>query len=286
MAKDYSWAVAVMRAGYAGRGVTYGAIAGLSLWAIWRGGEAQGTGSALRTLGTEGWGIVVLCLIAIGLLCYAVWRGIDAAEDLEDYGNEAKGKVARAGMIVTGLTHGAIAALALSIVLGQDDGGPGGEGGGQGQGGVASIVGRVLEWPGGRWIVGIAALCTIGAGVYYLVKGFKAKYREHLRANHFTENYDWALRLGVMANGVLIVIIGGFLGAAAASDSESQAGGLGAAFDWLASQPFGNVLVVTVCIGLLAFAFFCFVNAAYRIVPKASDPGVRTLGAKLKAAAS
>ena len=284
MATAYSWAVPIMRAGYAGRAVTYGAVAALSLWAIWRGGDAQGTGSALRTLGTEPWGVVVLWAIAVGLLCYAVWRGIDAIEDLEDYGAEAKGLVARAGMVVTGLTHGVIAALALSIVFGQG-GSSGGGGEGQGQGGVAEAVGRVLDWPAGRWLVGVAALCTLGAGVYYVAKGLKAEYREHLRANPFTRRYDATLRAGVMANGLIILIIGGFLGAAALSDSESQAGGLGAAFDWLASQPFGNALVVILCLGLLAFAFFCAVNAAYRIVPKAADPSIERLSAKLKGAA-
>ena len=277
---DYSWAVPVMRAGYIGRGVTYAAVAGLSLWAIWRGGDAQGTGSALRTLGTEWWGVAVLWVIAIGLLSYAVWRVIDAAKDLEDYGSEAKGLVARAGMVVTGLIHGVIAGLALSIVFGQSSGG-GGDG--QGQGGLADAVGVVLDWPGGRWIVGFAALCTLGAGVYYVAKGVRASYRKHLAANHFTTNYDWLLRAGVVANGVIILIIGGFLGRAAMADSEAPAGGMGAAFDWLASQPFGNALVVILCVGLLLFAAFCIVNAVYRIVPKASDGGVETLARKLKA---
>jgi hypothetical protein len=280
---DYSWAVPLMRAGYAGRGVTYLAVAGLSLWGIWRGGQAQGTGSALETLGNSTWGVVVLWLIAIGLLAYAVWRGIDAVQDLEDYGTEAKGLIARAGMIVTGLIHGAIAGLALSIVFGGGGGGGGAEG--QGQGGVAGAVGTVLDWPGGRWIVGFAALCTLGAGLYYLGKGWKASYREHLQANHFTRNYDWALRAGVIAQAVLILIIGGFLLTAAWQGSESEAGGLGAAFDWLRSQAFGQILVVIVCLGLLGFAFFCFVNAAYRIVPKASDPGVMTLARGLAARA-
>ena len=276
---DYSWAVPVMRTGYAGRGVTYLAVAGLSLWAIFRGGDAQGTGSALRTLGTEPWGVVVLWLVAIGLFSYAVWRGIDAIEDLEDYGSDAKGLISRAGMIVTGLIHGAIAGLALSIVFGQSSSGGGGGGGD----GVSKAVGAVLEWPGGRWIVGIAALCTLGAGVYYAVKGFKSTYRKHLQANEATRRYDGLLRAGVIANAVIILIIGGFLGRAAMADSEAQAGGIGKAFDWLAGQPFGNVLVVAVCVGLLLFAVFCFVNAAYRIVPKAQGDEVETLAKRLKA---
>jgi hypothetical protein len=275
---DYSWAVPVMRAGYAGRGVTYLAVAGLSLWGIWRGGQAQGTEQALGNLSDSGWGVATLWVIAVGLFAYAIWRGIDAVEDLEEYGREAKGLVARAGMIVTGLIHGALAAVAIGYALGSG----GGSGGG---GGVSSATGRVLELPAGAWIVGFAALCTIGAGLYYMAKGWKATYREKLRANEFTRNYDWALRFGVVAQGVLITIIGFFLGAAAMRGSEASAGGVGKAFDWVASLPGGWFLIVLLCIGLLGFAFFCFVNAAYRIVPKVSGGELTSLKDKLKAMA-
>lgn len=278
---DLSWTIPVMRTGYAGRGLTYLSIAGLSLWAIWQGGEAQGTGSALERLSDSGWGIAVLWLIALGLFAYAVWRGIDAMEDLEDYGSDAKGMISRAGMIVTGLIHAAIGALAISIAMGGGGGGSGGGGGG-----VSGLVGRILDWPGGAVIVTVGGLITIAAGIYYLVKGWKAKYREKLRANHFTSNYDWALRFGVISQGILIVIIGGFLAVAGFRGSSQEAGGMGKAFDWLASQPFGNILVVIVCLGLLGFAFFCFVNAAYRVIPKVAGDDLQTLAAKMKAKAT
>lgn len=268
-----------MRVGYAGRGVTYAAVAGLSLWAIWRGGEAQGTSSALEHLSGSGWGIAVLWLIGIGLLAYAIWRGINATEDLEEYGAEPKGMVARAGMIVTGLIHAVIGAVAISLALG--GGGSGGEGGG-----LSDIVGRILEMPAGRWMVAFAATCTIGSGIYYAIKAWNGKYRETLMANHFTRNWDWALKAGVLAQGIVITIVGGFLAVAAWQGNESEAGGMGKAFDWLASQPFGNVLVVAVCLGLAGFAFFCFVNAAYRIVPRIAGADLTSLASKLKAKAA
>ena len=102
MARDLEWTAPVMRVGYAGRGFVYLAIAGLSLWAIWRGGQAQGTKTALATLERSGWGKAVLAAIALGLVAYALWRALDAWIDLEAYGTDGKGLVARAGMIVTG----------------------------------------------------------------------------------------------------------------------------------------------------------------------------------------
>jgi hypothetical protein len=281
---DYKWAIPMMRAGYAGRGVTYLSVAGISLWALWRGGQAEGTEEALSTLTESTWGVIVLWLIAIGLLAYALWRGLDATEDLEDYGTEMKGMVARAGMVVTGLIHGALAAVALSLALGRGSGGSEGSGGG---GEVSSLTGKVLDWPGGVWIVGFAALCTLGAGLYYIGKGWKASYRDKLMANHFTRHWDWALRAGVIAQGVLVVIIGGFLAAAAIRGSEAAAGGVGKAFDWVAGLPGGSILIVLLCLGLLGFAFFCFVNAAYRIVPRvAGSDRLETLGRVIRSRAT
>jgi hypothetical protein len=275
---DLSWAIPVMRAGYAGRGVTYLAVAGLSLWAIWRGGEAQGTSAAIDILATEGWGIAVLWIIGIGLLCYALWRLIDAAKDLEDYGSDGKGAVARVGMVTTGLIHGALGLLAIGAAFGDGSSGGGG--------GVSGAVARVLDWPFGLFLVWFAAICTLGAGLYYIGKGWKASYRKHLRANLFTTRYDLALRAGVISQGIVVLVIGGFLVAAALAGNSTEAGGVGQVFDWLANQPFGNLLVILLCLGLLGFAFFCFVNAAYRIIPKVAGDDVSTLAAKVKAAAT
>lgn len=272
----FSKTKAIMRAGYSGRGVTYLAVAGISLWAIWRGGQAQGPSDALARLSDSAPGIAVLWLVAFGLFAYAIWRVMDAAADLEEYGTDGKGLIARAGMVVTGLTHGALGVLALSLALGRTSGG--------GQDGVSSVTARVLEWPSGQLIVGFAAICTIGAGLYYLRKAWRASYRTKLKANHFTQNWDWALRAGVAAQGVIVLIIGSFLVTAARLGSEQSAGGIGKAFDWIASLPFGNILIVLMCIALLGFAFFCFVNAAYRIIPRTVDGEIETLKDKADAA--
>ncbi|RVT85938.1 DUF1206 domain-containing protein [Rhodobacteraceae bacterium CCMM004] len=267
-----------MRAGYGGRALVYLAVAGLSLWAIWRGGDAQGTESAFATLERSTWGVVVLVLIAIGMAAYALWRLIDALWDLEDYGTDGKGLIARIGMVVTGLVHLALGAAVVKILLGSGDG----EAGGEGQSGVSKLTSQVMSMPGGVWLVGIAGVCTLGAAIYYLHKAWKEEYRDTLYANEVLSRWNWVLKAGVTAQGIIVGVIGGFLLFAALNADPSEAGGVGEAFDWLAQQPFGNVLVVLICIGLLGFAVFCAVNAAYRIVPKAADGDIRTLADKMR----
>ena len=67
-----------------------------------------------------------------------------------------------------------------------------------------------------------------------------------------------------------------FLLAALRSD-PSQAGGMEGAFDWLGHQAYGRILVTIVCLGLLGFSLFCFVNARWRIVPRVSGDKTETL---------
>lgn len=266
---DFDWAVPVMRTGYAGRALVYLVVAGISLWAILHGGQGEGTSSAFAQLERAPFGKVVLFAIFVGMAAYAIWRLLDAAFDLEAYGSDGEGTVARIGMCITGLIHLAIGIGALLLVFTS--------GGGGGESGISKAAGMVMGWPGGRWILGAIGLATIGSGFYYAKKAYKREYRKHLRGNEITRRWDGLLRLGVLSQGFVVTVIGVFiLYAAWAFDSQS-AGGLGEVFSWLSGQPYGQILVGLLSLGLLCFALFCAVNAGFRIVAKASDPDIETL---------
>ena len=264
-----SWALPVMRAGYAGRGLTYLVVAGFSLWAIWQGGEAQGTGSALSRLETTTGGDVLLALIFLGLLSYAAWRLLAAALDLDAHGKEAKGVVARVGMAVSGLVHLGLAIGALGLLLSA--------GGSEGESRIREWVGTVMAWPGGRWLVGLAGLAVMGAGARYIVEGWTVGYERYLAASPFTSRWRTTLRVGVAAHGAAIVVIGLLFLLAALRSDPAQAGGLAGAFDWLGARAYGRLLVAALCLGLLGFALFCFVNARWRIVPRVAGDKTETL---------
>lgn len=269
--RDMGWAIPVMQAGYAGRGLVYLIVAGISLYSLWRGGQAMDTESALGWLENTLWGGVLLVLILLGMVCYALWRAVDSIWDLEAYGSGGKGMVARIGMLVTGLIHLGIGALAFSLLFGS---------GGGGGSSIPKYVGTVMQWPGGRWIIGVAALLILGAAVYYVHKGWSGEFRKNLRANEATLRWNWVLQAGLIAQGAVVGIVGLLFLYAALQADPQEAGGVGAAFSWLSHQAYGQALVAAVCVGLLAFAVFCFVNARHRIVPRASGPDVETLAAR------
>lgn len=268
------WAVPLMRAGYIGKGLVYLAVAGISLYSIWRGGDAQDTSSALGWLDTTWGGGSLLFVILLGMVAYALWRMLDAAFDLEDYGRDAKGIVARIGMLVTGAIHLGIGLTIFSLLFrGGDESGEGSS--------IPGHVSTVMQWPGGRWLIGAAALLIIAAGVHYMRQGWTNEYRQHLRANPVTAGWNPILKAGLIAHGTVVAVVGLLFGFAAWQANPQEAGGTGEAFSWLSDQVYGQILVTGVCVGLLGFALFCFVNAAYRIVPKVSGPDVQTLAAKL-----
>ncbi len=253
------WVVPTMRVGFAGRAAVYLLVGGLAVAAAVEGGSAEGTSGALERLGDMWWGQFVLALIALGLAAYSVWRLLDGALDLDNRGTDAKGLATRAGMIASGAIHAFLAGTAISLAMGGSDSG-------SGQGGAEGFAASLMEQSGGRWLVGIAGVVTIGAGLYQFVKAYKQEYLRHLRSTRTTDRLDGVMRVGVVAHGVVIAFIGAFLAWAAWTYDPSKAGGLGQAFDTLRDAPFGQVLIGVMAVGLLGFAVYCAVNAGYRVV--------------------
>jgi hypothetical protein len=111
----------------------------------------------------------------------------------------------------------------------------------------------------------------------------KETYRRYLVANRVTQRWDWILKAGLMARGVIIGVVGVLFMLAAWWADPYEAGGVDDAFAWLTRQPYGWLIVAAICVGLLGYALFCFVNAAYRFVPKVIGGDIATLAARAKA---
>ncbi|MCE0504912.1 DUF1206 domain-containing protein [Roseivivax sp. GX 12232] len=272
-----AWVVPVMRAGFSARAVVYALVGGLALTAALTGGAAEGTTNALAELRRAPFGSAALWAVALGLLAYALWRFLAAWYDLERRGGDGSGLFERGGLVVTGAIH---AGLGLSV-LGLARGGSGSGGGGAAQDWTVQI----LTLPYGPWIVAAIGLGTIGAGLYYMQKGWRQTYKRHIRVAPLTRKLDPALQAGFLAQGALIAIIGALIISAGFTTSPENAGGIGAALGELRAAPFGRILLGVVALGLLGFALENLVEAKYRIVPARAGPDVQTLASRAKAEA-
>ncbi len=142
--------------------------------------------------------------------------------------------------------------------------------GGSGEGGRQTLVAKLLEQPLGQVIVGLFAAAVIGKGIYQFYRGISGKFKEGIKESKMSSEeqsvFMRAGRVGYLARGVVLGIIGYFLAKAALQSNASQAGGTDKAFDFLSSTG-GPYLLAAVAIGLACYGVFMFVKSRYRYIP-------------------
>lgn len=257
--KHEEWVEKMARAGYLAKGAIYILIGVLSAMAAFgAGGQSAGKTEAFKVIEQQPFGQVLLVLVAIGFIGYAVWRYVQAFKDTENKGTDTKGLFQRIGFAFSGVLYLSFAFYALKMVFGNS-------GGGGGQSGRQQLIGELLSQPFGQILVGLLALFAIGKGVNQLYKGFKKGFMKEIRgvSGKERELYERAGQVGYISRGVVLGIIGFFMGRAAILSSASQAKGTEGVFDFLGSAG-GPWLMGLIAIGVVAYGAFQIVKAKYK----------------------
>jgi hypothetical protein len=255
------WVERLARLGFAAKGIVYITVGFLATQtAFGSGGETTDSQGAIRKLGEQPFGQLLLGVVAIGLLGHALWRFVQAAVDPERKGSDAKGMAVRAGYAVIGLAYIGLALTALRLITGNDQGGGGDA--------THDWTARLMAQPFGRWLIALIGLGVIGFGLYQLYQAYTASFRKKLNlAEMNSDEATWAVRsgrFGLAARGIVFGVIGGFLVQAALQYNPDKAQGIGGALQALAQQPFGPWLLGGVAIGLVAYGVYMMVCARYR----------------------
>jgi hypothetical protein len=250
---------ALSRVGYAARGVVFALVGVLALVAATGGGDAEGSQGALQTLLQQPFGRLILTLVALGLIAFALWRYIESIADLEDDGRDAKGLAVRLGQFVSGLTYGGLGLWAFrSAMTDRASSGSGDS--------AESWTQTLMAQPFGGWLAMAAGLIVIAVAVGQALKGYRRGYMKNLRSPP-----PWAdsvMRFGIIARAVVFLIAGAALFYAGATNNPENAVGLEGALEAIQAQPFGQLLLALMGLGLIAFAVYCFIEARYRAVPR------------------
>jgi hypothetical protein len=147
-----------------------------------------------------------------------------------------------------------LAGIGISVALG----------GGRGPTGK-TLTARVLQVPGGAVLIVAIGLGVLIAGVFFAVKGPRRSFLDDL--NRPTTGIRDAIEVvgvsGFVAKGVALAVLGGLLVAAAVTADPDKSGGLDQAFQAIVRLPFGEVLVVIVGIGFIAYGVYCGFRARY-----------------------
>lgn len=257
-AVDRPWLPYVARTGYAARGIVYLLVGKLAIFsAIGRGsGGEGGQNDALHSLLSAPAGVFLLFFMAIGLVCFAVWRLIQAILNVDHHDHDPKGFFARFGILISAATHAALALAAVSMAWGARGGG---------EDGSRSWTAWLMSQPAGRWLVAAVGVGIFAAGVAHVIKAVKRKYEKRFDLDTKTmERLRPLFMFGLIARGFVFGVIAIFFLYAAWTYDPNQAGGLGDVFDTVRSRPYGGVLMGILAAGLFAFGVYGLAQARYR----------------------
>jgi hypothetical protein len=259
------WVERLARFGYAARGVVYAVIGLLAVQTAFgnRGSQdlaQQATPQgALQRIAEQS--RLLLVLVAIGLAGYALWRFVQGGLDTENKGKDAKGMVSRAATVGSGVVYAGLALAAARIVTGS--------GASQsGASGTQGFTADLMSKPFGRWLVVLAGIGVIVAGLFELYDAYTKKFRRKLNLNEMSPDEERLAtctgQAGLAARGVVFLLSGWFLIQAGLKYDPDRAQGLGGALEALARQPSGPWLLGLVALGLIAFGAYSFLQARYR----------------------
>jgi hypothetical protein len=242
--------------------VAYGAVHLLVGWlalqlAFGEKEDSASNSGALHYLSQQPMGGVLVWMIAVGMFFLVVWRLLEFGFGYPHESDDAKRWRKRATSLGKAVIYGAIGWSAVRTATGS----------GGGKGGTDSTTAKIMDLPGGQLIVGAIGLAIIGYGVALVVRGWTEKFREHLdaqgQAGQDGSAYVLMGKVGYIAKGVAISLVGGLFGYAAITHDAKKSGGLDQALQTVLEQPFGQVLLTAIAIGIAAYGVFCFARAKH-----------------------
>ncbi len=249
------WLQRFARFGFVSKGIVYCLMGILTvLAALGLSAEKGNKTEAFEVVYEQPFGKFLLITIAIGLCGYVLLRVFQAFFDIDGKGKDAKGLATRLGYAISAILYLSLVVYAIKLASGNPGSGD------QKQ----FFISKIMHYPMGEWLIGIAGLIIIGSGINQIYKGISKKFmkRVKLYRSEYHDTFQKAGIVGYISRGLVFAIIGYFLVRAALDSNPREAEGTDAAFEFL-QQNFGNVLMGVVALGLVAYGIFMFVRARY-----------------------
>ena len=253
------WLENLARFGCATKGLVYFLIALLSFQlAFGVSSSSADSKGALRLLSAQPFGQIALTIVAFGLCSYTLWRLFEAINPFS-FEWQKKEIFKRVGYFFSGISYGGLAFSATRIVLNLQV-----EDADQTKGWTAMLMSQ----PFGQILVAMVGVGVFGAGCFYFYRPFK-----HENSQRFTFNrqekkqYLWLIMIGyfgLIALGVVFVLIGFFLFQSALQYDPQKAAGLDQILEIIARQPQGKIMLSIVAIGFIGYSLHMCIEARYR----------------------
>lgn len=256
-ADDNGWVEHIARAGLSAYGVVHLLIAWVALQLAFGGSRQEASSKgAFEELASQPFGGTALWAVAIGLALLVLWRVIEAAvgHTEEEGADRWRKRAVSAGKAVL---YAVLAFTAFRIVMGDGSDGGGGK----------SMTATVLNWPGGQVLVVLAGLLVLAYGGWTARRGWSDAFMEHLdaegRSGEVGNVYRWFGRIGYVAKGVSVGLVGALVVHAGWTHRGKEDQGLDDALRTVLEQPFGSFLLSVVAAGLACYGLFSFARARH-----------------------
>jgi hypothetical protein len=247
------------RAGLTARGLVWiliGCVA--ALVAFGRARQEANQQGALQLLARQPLGSVLLWVLGVGFVSYALWCLSQAAFGVAGEGNGAGPRLKSVGRAIV---YSFFAYLTFGVISGAH---------GSQSHAQQDLTAQAMRHPGGRWLVGIAGLIVVIAGLVLAGQGIRRTFLADLRTSRMSRRTRRVVELlgviGTVARGVVVALTGVLVIEAAVTHRASESGGLDQALITLRNQPLGEILVLLAALGLIIFGGYGLCEARWRKV--------------------
>jgi hypothetical protein len=260
------WFERAVRIGHAAKAAVFGGIGFIAVrLALGDRDETPDFFGALEALSDQPLDVLFLIVLSLGLFSYAAWRFVHGVADAGNVGTGPVGLFQRATMLAVGGTYAAFGLYAVALLVGMR----------RDNDGIQDETATVLAWPFGQWIVGAIAAGFAIAGLWELYLAFTARFRDEFRnadMARWERGIAWVTGWwGHTARGVIYCVAGFFGVKAAVTYDPDEAKGFADTLWEIGTGPWGQVMLLAVAAGLMAFGAYSLMLAIHRHIPDGEE---------------
>src|SRR5258708_3412379 len=132
------------------------------------------------------------------------------------------------------------------------------------------ITAKVMQHPGGPWLIGVVGLIIVIIGLMLAGEGLRRTFMKYLRTSQMSPGTRRIVRrlgvIGTVARGVGVALVGLLVIDPAALLAPPASGGIDTALRTLRDQPLGEGLLFLAALGLVIFRIYWLCQARWRRV--------------------
>lgn len=253
----------IARVGLIAKGIVYVLLGILGFMAAFEiGGQSNDEASKAGVLGSikeSPAGVFGLALLAAGLICYSIWRGVQMFSSNTSHGQ--KKWLEKLRHLLSGLAYLSFAITAIQLIF-QNKSNKGDRN--------QYWASEILNHSYGQYILGLAGIVLAGIGIYQIYHGLSEKYKKHVQEmNLHSSGSSLMLRsgkIGYVSRGIVWLVIAYLLLRAALHKNSAEAGDMGKAFNFIEDSAYGSYLLGALGLGLIAYGVFNFIRARYETI--------------------